>query len=239
MILKKDEILSEVLELSRLFKIPPPRVVFTKKEGRRGPIAWFDESSYTIYLTSEELPLKVIAHEMAHASQAYYGIDSTLKEAEAYASIFENVWEGVKSGNSRIYKCSFCGYPLMYTKCLRCGNENYLRKEMPCGGCIPIKCEVCGTVFSAYGGSVVCPSCGARYSKVLKYPEEITISAEKLLGTSLGVALGTAILSTFLTGEFPTREDPREVKIQKIRTATAIFLSGGFLGLLGGILAAR
>jgi hypothetical protein len=121
-----------VSELSRKLNVPPPRVVV----GR------FKRPFYaagTIYLP-EDLPLevvdRVVAHEFAHHLHEYFNVPVNTPRAEAFASIFEEIYVRMKEMgyNYPVFTCR-CGFRLLayegLVECPRCGRVYEVTYEYP------------------------------------------------------------------------------------------------------------
>jgi hypothetical protein len=132
-------------EISRLFKVPKPRVV------------WGSQARYydgTIELPSNvdpKLLVRMVAHEMAHHIHVHYGVPVTLEEAEAFARAFEEAWVKSRGYNYPFIPC-MCGYRIHITPsdtravCPRCGTVYAREYRYPSPISIPFKAILMATV---------------------------------------------------------------------------------------------
>jgi len=110
-----------------------------------------------------------------------------------------------------------------------------------CGSTSIIECPTCHSTnvvrYFVSGGSQVmlCRNCGLTWD-LRSYPEEITVSVGRVVGSVIGAGLAS-LLTAVVTESFPSKTDPPEVKRKKYAMITAGFLSSGFIGLLVGLIA--
>jgi len=150
-------------EICEFFNMPLPEIVITPNISSLGECV-----GTTVYLkpnVSFSKP-EVVAHELAHYSHIYYGIPCRTDECETYAKIFEEVWKASRGrGGLMRYKhnCPVCGYPILQSKCLKCGTDYSYNGEGK------MRCVICGSEIRTGPEVVKCPVCGAVYERVRRY----------------------------------------------------------------------
>jgi hypothetical protein len=116
--------LSIAQEVASKFNTPLPKIVV-------GPYETGMYANGIIYLPSNLSPqqiLRMAAHEMAHHIHSFYGVPCGTKEAETFASMFEEAWVKMKNlgYNYPVMPCQVCGFRLlMYgerVSCPKCGS---------------------------------------------------------------------------------------------------------------------
>jgi len=210
-------------EVCEFFRMPIPQIIITSDIPSLGMCI-----DTTVYLKPGIVKSKpeVLIHELAHVSHNYYGIPCRTPECEAFAILFEKLWEASRTGQRiSAYYCPVCGYPLLQPKCLKCGHE-YLYNSGT-----KLRCEVCGRELPT-GPNIVRCSCGAVYAKKYRHPQEITVS-KRMIGVGLGTALGGALLGAAIYGKLPPKDKKEAAEV------LGAFTASGFVGLLAALIARR
>lgn len=113
------------MEIAEKFRVPLPKVVFRDdvEAGR-----YIDGRIELSPRLDPERMVRVAAHEMAHHIHSVYGVPCGSREAETFASMFEEAWYKMKKHgySCQIMPCQICGFRLlMYggrVECPRCGS---------------------------------------------------------------------------------------------------------------------
>lgn len=124
--------LKVVHEIAGKLGVPPPRVSMILS----GTPYY---SGGTIYLPSDlpsDMVERVAAHEMAHHLHEYFKVPISEREAEDFASTFEEVWVRMSRGfKYPVFVCPNCGFRMFayskHIKCPKCGTEYHYNYPSP------------------------------------------------------------------------------------------------------------
>jgi hypothetical protein len=111
-------------EIASRFDVPVPQIIV----GLSPKAQYVDGHIYLPSGLSPQSIVRIMAHEMAHHIHSYYGVPCNTREAEVFASMFEEAWVKMKKyGYSYpVMPCQICGYRLlMYGErvtCPKCGS---------------------------------------------------------------------------------------------------------------------